>query len=296
MTQLYSAEISATSQIIRSYPLPAESGYVKSELNIISKDLDLFNIRGDKVGSASEHGSIGDLNGLNLQAGIGLYEHISVIYDAQFLRVDYAGESLKNNKHELFTKLNIYQNPHAMFDTISSDIGLIHNSADDLSITGSSLGISKMDDMSDSSLYVRLLAGSKIRSSILDFYLGFKYTTIDGRIDTTTYDRNEVALNTGLQYTLELGSFLIEAGYEYLRLFSRDIDSGENSNHILNLTFSKAINTKLLLYLGSKLYLHQYNGVIPYLYNEKTKDRFDQKFGYATIGFVYNFDLSFSNR
>ncbi|MCH9814524.1 MAG: hypothetical protein K0U47_11355, partial [Epsilonproteobacteria bacterium] len=64
----------------------------------------------------------------------------------------------------------------------------------------------------------------------------------------------------------------------------------------LNLTFSKAINTKLLLYLGSKLYLHQYNGVIPYLYNEKTKDRFDQKFGYATIGFVYNFDLSFSNR
>ncbi|MCH9814502.1 MAG: hypothetical protein K0U47_11245, partial [Epsilonproteobacteria bacterium] len=223
MTQLYSAEISATSQIIRSYPLPAESGYVKSELNIISKDLDLFNIRGDKVGSASEHGSIGDLNGLNLQAGIGLYEHISVIYDAQFLRVDYAGESLKNNKHELFTKLNIYQNPHAMFDTISSDIGLIHNSADDLSITGSSLGISKMDDMSDSSLYVRLLAGSKIRSSILDFYLGFKYTTIDGRIDTTTYDRNEVALNTGLQYTLELGSFLIEAGYEYLRLFSRDI-------------------------------------------------------------------------
>ncbi|MNN81568.1 hypothetical protein D3C81_1984060 [compost metagenome] len=38
--------------------------------------------------------------------------------------------------------------------------------------------------------------------------------------------------------------------------------------------------------------LHQFNGVIPYLYNKYTKNKYDKKYGYAKVGFVYNFDTS----
>jgi hypothetical protein len=126
----------------------------------------------------------------------------------------------------------------------------------------------------------------------LDFYFGLKYTSIDTKIDAISYDRDEIALNGGFEYTLELGNYIIESGYEYIRLFSRDIDDDESSNHIFNITLSRALNQKVLLYIGSKYFINQYNGVIPYLYNEKNKNQFDQKFGYLTIGFVYNFDMN----
>jgi hypothetical protein len=178
-----------------------------------------------------------------------------------------------------------------MIDTYTADLGYIYNGANDLSITNSSLGISKMDDMSDSSFYLRLLAGSKIMSSVLDFYMGLKFTSISTALDNVSYDRNEVALNAGFQYTIELGNFLIETGYEYIRLVNREVANSENNNHVINMTFSRVITPQLLFYLGGKFYIHQLNGVIPYLYNAKTKDTFDQKFGYATFGLVYNFDF-----
>lgn len=289
-------DVSLTSQNIRSYPLPIERTSINIGYKIVSKNMDLFNIRDEKVGSASTHGSIGDLNSLDLTFAYGLYEHISIFYNFEYQNSDYASEQLKNKKHDLFAKLNIYQNPSAMMDTFSTDIGFIYNSANDLSISGSNLGISKMTDMSDSSFYMRFLLGSKIKSSILDFYLGLKYTTINSTLNAISYDRNEIALNAGFQYTLELGSFLVETGYEYIRLFNRSTDNIEKSNHIINLTLSKALSQKLLLYVGSKFYLNQYNGIIPYLYNEKTKNEFDQKFGYVTFGLVYNFDFNGLNQ
>jgi len=285
------ANVSATSQNIRSYPLPLEKANVKTNYNIISKDLDIFNIRSEKAGSANNHGNLGDLNSFNLSIGYGFYKYLSLFYDFKYENIDYAGESLKNKKHDIFVKLNIYHNPSAMFNTFSTDLGLIHNSANDLSITGSNLGISKMSDLNDNSFYIRLLVGSKIRSSILDFYLGLKHTSINTKLDSISYERSEVAFNVGFQYTLELGEYLIETGYEYLRLFSRDIDNVKKSNNIFNLTFSRALNEKLLIFIGIKYFSNQYNGIIPYLYNEKTKNGFNQKFGYSTIGFVYNFDL-----
>jgi hypothetical protein len=293
LSLVQATELSQTSQNIRSYPLLAEKIGVKASYSIINSGLDIFSIRSNNNGSATQHGSLGDMNSLDLSLGYGYNDHISFLYDFEYQDLDYAGESLKNRKNELFVKLNIYHNPSAFVDTFSTDFGFIYNSANDLSITGSSLGISKMDDMSDSSFYMRLLAGSKIMSSVLDFYLGLKFSAIDTTIDGVSHDRNEIALNAGFQYTIELGSFLIETGYEYIRLFSRDIDNGENSNHILNLTLSKVLSRDLLMFIGTKYYTKQYNGVIPYLYNEKSKNSFNQKFGYATLGLVYSFDLNF---
>lgn len=285
-------EVSQTSQNIRSYPLLAEKLGVKASYSIINSGLDIFSIRSTNNGTATQHGSLGNMNKLNLSLGYGYNDHISFLYDFEYQDLDYAGENLKNKKNELFVKLNIYHNPSAFIDTFSTDFGYIYNSANDLSITGSSLGISKMDDMSDSSFYMRLLAGSKIMSSVLDFYLGLKFTAVDAKLDGIDHDRNEVAVNAGFQYTIELGSFLIETGYEYIRLFSRDIDHGENSNHVLNLALSKVLSSDLLMFMGIKYYTKQYNGVIPYLYNEKTKNSLNQKYGHATVGLIYNFDFN----
>jgi len=247
-------EVSQTSQNIRSYPLLAEKLGVKASYSIINSGLDIFSIRSTNNGIATQHGSLGNMNKLNLSLGYGYNDHISFLYDFEYQDLDYAGENLKNKKNELFVKLNIYHNPSAFIDTFSTDFGYIYNSANDLSITGSSLGISKMDDMSDSSFYMRLLAGSKIMSSVLDFYLGLKFTAVDAKLDGIDHDRNEVAVNAGFQYTIELGSFLIETGYEYIRLFSRDIDHGENSNHVLNLALSKVLSSDLLMFMGIKYY------------------------------------------
>jgi hypothetical protein len=288
---LQATELSQTSQNIRSYPLIENRVGLKASYNIISDGLDIFGVKDKSDGLSSTHGSIGDMKGFNLSAGYGYNEFISFIYDFEYSNIDYASQNLKNSKNELILKVNIYHNPSAIIDTFSTDFGYIYNSASDLTITGSDLGISSTTDISDSSFYMRLLTGSKIMSSILDFYLGLKFTSVNTKLDTVSYDRNEVALNAGFQYTIELGSFLIETGYEYIRLFSRDIDNSENSNHILNLTFSKVMSPKLLLFIGGKYYIHQYNGIIPYLYNEKTKDRFGQKYGYATFGLIYNFDF-----
>jgi hypothetical protein len=292
LSYINATDVSLTSQNIRSYPLSKDKLGIKANYSIVDNKLDIFNIRDSKVGTATDHGSLGDLDALNFTLSYGLYEHISLFYDLSLENIDYAGETLKNRKHEVFTKLNIYHNPSSIIDTYSSDIGIIHNSASDLSIANSSLAISKMTDLSDSSFYIRFLAGSKIKSSILDFYIGLKYTSINTKIDNLSYDRKEAALNGGFQYTIELGNYLIETGYEYIKLFSRHVDNVDSSNHIFNLTLSRSFSQKFLLFIGSKYYIHQYNGVIPYLYNDRTKDKFSQKFGYATVGFIYNFDMS----
>ncbi len=288
-------DVQATSQNIRSYALPLQKASIKASYNVVSENFDIFGIRDDSVGSAARHGVIGDLNGLNLTLGYGLYEHISLFYNFEYQNLDYASESLKNKKHDFFTKLNIYHNPSSFIDTFSTDIGFINNSASDLKISGSNLGISKMSDMSDNSFYIRLLAGSKIRASILDFYLGLKYTKINTELDLISHNRNETSLNMGFQYTLELGSFLFEGGYEYIKRFNTSVQNIENSNNIFNLTLSHAFSQKVLVFVGAKYYTNQYNSIIPYLYNEKTENVFGSKFGYANIGFVYNFNLEFPN-
>jgi hypothetical protein len=284
-------DVAQTSQDIRSYPFVENKMGVRASYSLVNSGLDIFSIRSDDVGEASDHGSFGNLNRLELSLGYGYNEHISIVGNLEYQDLEYAGESLKNTKEEIFVKLNIYQNPSAMIDTFSTDIGFIHNGANDLTIQNSSLGISKMDDMSDSSFYMRFLAGSKIMTSVLDFYLGLKFTDISTKLDNISYDRSEVVVNGGFQYTIELGSFLLNSGWEYIRLVNRDVQNVQNSNHIFNLSLSKVFGTNMLAYIGLKYFIHQYNGVIPYLYNDKTKSRFGGKYGYGTIGFVYNFDF-----
>jgi hypothetical protein len=287
-------DVSQTSQDIRSYPFVENKMGIRASYSMVNSGLDIFGIRAGDVGEASDHGSFGNLNRLDVSLGYGYNEYVSIVGDIEYQDLEYAGESLKNTKEEIFVKLNIYHNPSAMIDTFSTDIGFIHNGANDLTIQNSSLGISKMDDMSDSSFYMRFLAGTKIMTSVLDFYLGLKFTDINTKLNTISYDRSEVVVTGGFQYTAEIGSFLLNSGWEYIRLVNRDVENIQNSNHIFNLSLSKILGDNILTYIGLKYFIHQYNGVIPYLYNDKTKKEFGGKYGYATIGFVYNFDFDFN--
>jgi hypothetical protein len=288
---IYAIDVAPTANIISSYTLKKNNVFIKTNLNLVSDNLDIFGIINDNNGNSDSHGSIGDLNGLALSLGYGFEEHISFFYNLELLNLDYAGEDLKNSYQDIFIKLNLYNNPSAVLETFSTDIGIMRNSSNDLVITGSNLGINKMSNMSDNSFYIRTITGTKIKSSILDFFLGIKYTKINTQLDSKSYSRNEFALNSGFQYTLELGRYIIETGYEYIKLFSRDIDSVDDINHIFNLSISYAINNQLIIFIGSKLFNHQFNGIIPYLHNEKTINTFDQRYGYGSVGFVYNFNI-----
>lgn len=292
---LHAEQIAPTSNEVRSYMLPKDDLHIKGSYALINNGLDVFGIRSSSAGEVSSPGSIGDFSALSLSSGYGINDFASIFYTYKRSSFDYMGETLDNNAHDLFLKLGIYYNPHALFDSFSVDLGLTHNSGSDLTITGWPAG-TQIDDLSDSGVYLRFITGSKIRSSLLDFYLTILYNSIDTTIDGTSYDRDEYGLNAGFHYTLELGNYLVETGYMYSRLFKRDISNGENSNHHLNLTLSKIFTKQLLFFIGIDYYINQLNGIIPYLYNEETKNGFDQRFGYMNFGFLYHFDTNFKTK
>lgn len=170
----------------------------------------------------------------------------------------------------------------------------------------------KIGELADNSLYLRLLTGMHYRTNIFDLYAGLKYTSIDTKITIEPSDndtmqnilrnkgyepvdlgRNEKTFFLGFNYTVEFNSFIFDANYEYLTIWGRDSAIKKTQdNHILNSALSYIVNQNLLVFIGGKLMLHQFNGVIPYLYNKYTKNKYDKKYGYAKVGFVYNFDTS----
>ncbi len=164
-------------------------------------------------------------------------------------------------------------------------------------------------NLSDNSLYFRFLAGIRKGRSILDFYTGLKYVDINGEISLepssnniikdkvyqfakSDISRNEKQALIGLSYKVEVGSFLFDFNYEYNRIFGRDIVNDNNHNNIINASLSTVVTKNLLIFVGGKLMLNQFNGVIPYLYNEYTAHKYDKKYGYMKVGFLYNFDTS----
>ncbi len=175
----------------------------------------------------------------------------------------------------------------------------------------------KIGDMEDNSFYLRLLTGFDYRTNIFGFYTGLKYTSINTTVSLEPHDaepmhtqlsnagyhdvdlnRNEKTAFFGLNYTVEFSNLLLDLNYEYLTIWGRDESIKKtDDNHIFNSSLSYIINKNLLVFIGGKLMLHQFNGVIPYLYNKYTKNKYTKKYGYAKVGFVYNFDTSklFSN-
>lgn len=329
-------------------PLPANTLQTKISYNRINDTIDVLNIKEQELGSNPNYGSIGDASGLDISLGYGINDFSALYYDYEYLSVHYADARLRNKKHDIFTKINLYHNKNNLFQTFSVDLGYVRNYANDINIKNISTlnsmvqkmrpgtkiqfdgqgiiygnsalyifdqnGIVvpsiKIADMSDSSFYARVLSGLEFENSVLDFYAGVKKTSIKSYVTLEPSDapiisaalqefgnldlkRDEKTIFGGFNYALSYKSFIFEGGYEYLKIFGRSFKlNATDDNHIFNGAITKIVTDDFKVFIGGKAMLNQFNGVIPYLYNEYTKHRYDKKYGYAKVGFIYNFNLN----
>jgi hypothetical protein len=279
---LHAYDVAATTEDVRAFVLPTDTMTLNISYNRANNALDPLNIN-DSAESEAPYSALGDSSGIAISLGYGLHQFFSLYYNFEALNIHYAGGNVENRQHDLYTRINFYDSPHYSFDDFSMDIGYIYNKAGDFN---------NMQDLSDNSFYVRLLLGSKFSSALLNFYTGFKYSSINGYLNATDVSRNEKALILGSSYTVEFSRYILDAKYEYMRLFDRESILTENkSNHIFDINLAYPYHDNLLLYIGSKIMLNQFNGLIPYLYNRQTQAAFDKTYSLLKVGFVYNFDL-----
>jgi tetrahydromethanopterin S-methyltransferase subunit G len=162
-----------------------------------------------------------------------------------------------------------------------------------------------LKDTSDRSSFIRFLTGYYTKNSSINFYFGLKNTKIKSLITTTDeilsiaktagfdlnrrLDRDENMLFAGFSITKEKNGKIVEFSYEYDR-FDRDDDLGYiDFNHVINIGFSKVITKNLLFFVNGKLLYRQFNGEIPYLYNQYTQTSYDHKYGYTQMGIMISF-------
>ncbi len=287
LSTLSQADISATTQNIRAFVLPVDTLTIRGSYLRANDAIDMLNLN-DKADAGDIYSAIGDSSGIDFSLGYGAHQFASLYYNFEALNIHYAGGKVKNIKNELFARINFYDTPHYSFDDFSMDLGYIRNSADDFNT---------LSDLSDNSYYIRLLLGSRFNSSLLNFYGGFKYSSISTTHNAIDLDRDERALMAGISYTLEMSNYILDANYEYMRMFGRENALADNkSNHLINLNLSRAFSENFLIFIGTKIMLNQFNGIIPYLYNTQTQSAFDKTYSLMKVGFVYNFDLDAKNR
>ena len=77
------------------------------------------------------------------------------------------------------------------------------------------------------------------------------------------------------------------AEYFYMHLNRENSLNRVDDNHVLKGNISYFINDYLAISLLGEYYHHQYNGIIPFLYNEYTEGGFDKKYGEMSIGLTY---------
>jgi hypothetical protein len=96
-------------------------------------------------------------------------------------------------------------------------------------------------------------------------------------------------LFAGFSITKEKNGKIVEFSYEYDK-FDRDDELGYiDFNHVINIGFSKVITKNLLFFVNGKLLYRQFNGEIPYLYNQYTQTSYDHKYGYTQMGIMISF-------
>jgi len=157
----------------------------------------------------------------------------------------------------------------------------------------------------DESIYFRVLSGFYTSVYLTDFYIGYKKTKIKNLVTTTdeliqlaadksydlekNLDRYESTVFIGFNHSFNYKKFIFELNYEFER-FIRNKDLGYiNYNHIINASISYLLTKNLQINIGGKFMYRQFNGQIPYLYNQYTQTSYDHKYGYAKFGIIYSF-------
>jgi hypothetical protein len=114
---------------------------------------------------------------------------------------------------------------------------------------------------------------------------------LSDRFDLSRTDRM-LALGFSIDYDFN-DLFSVEFKYQINRMFRdaalEDDNEETNYNHIVDIEFDYALNEKWSLYLSGTAMSNQFNGVIPYLYDQYTNSTFDHKYGWAEVGLIYSF-------
>jgi len=284
-TLLSASDIASSTNDVRAFTLPKNEISIKASYQHGDKNSDIFSLN-NTVATQNPFSTIQSNKGAEFSLSYGLHRHISLYYQFELNNIQYAQDKLKNNKNELFARINFYDVPHYTFDDLSLDIGYIRNDADNINAS--------LTNLNDDSFYLRLLLGSKLNTSLLNFYAGIKYSEIQTDSFNQALDRNEKALTLGFSHTMEFSKYILDTHYEYLHILDRDKGFKKSlDNHIFNLNVSRIITKNMLVFIGTKIMLNQYNGIIPYMFNAKTDVTFDNKtYSNLRVGLVYNFNTS----
>jgi len=324
-----------------SFVLPKNTLEIKA--SYLTNAIDVLNLKEKEYKSL---GSIGDMDGYSFELRYGISTRDSIFVSTQRWNVNYGDSTLKNKKYDIFNRYLLIHRPYSFINNVSVDVGVAQDSSSDIEVSSDKylnalvkkikpdsdvvfndgdiiLGDTtisiydkngnkihphlSINNLSSRSYYGRLLFGKTFSpSSILDFYLGFKYTTITTAIsfypnnisflndmmsnyEIPDMDRDEENINIGFSYLLESGKLIYEFNYEYNKML-RDSDvSYIDHNHIIDASIAMNMTKNTLVYIGGRLMMEQFNSDIPYLYNKYTKTQFDHKYGFAKFGFIYKF-------
>ncbi len=280
---LLSRDITSTTQDIRAFVLPKGALTVRGALHTINETVDVLNINTSPA-TNKPYSALGNTHGGDLSLAYGIDHHFSLYYNYSRMNISYANSTLKNGHHEIYTRINFYDNPQNVFDDFSLDVGYVRDASKDFN--------TELQDLDNNSYYLRFLWGNRFNSALLNFYTALRYNKIHTTVAGNSADSTEKALSLGVTNTIEFSHFLLDSSYEYLRMFDRpgNLDAYK-SNHTLKSNLGYILNKNALIYVGVTFMSSQFNGHIPYLYNQKTQNSFDNAYTYLSCGFVYNFSL-----
>lgn len=93
----------------------------------------------------------------------------------------------------------------------------------------------------------------------------------------------------GFNVSTFFANLLWELNYEYSKILRGAGLEYVDFNHILHATLGRKLSENLLGFITAKYMYRQFNGEVPYLYNEYTQTTFDHNYGYVKFGLMYSF-------
>jgi len=102
--------------------------------------------------------------------------------------------------------------------------------------------------------------------------------------------RTETMLTFGLLLDYQFTDLVaLQTKYQYIKMFRDDHLQESDDNHNLALEVNYAITPTLSTYISGTVMSNQFNGVIPYFYDQYTQSTFDHKYGFVEVGFIVGF-------
>jgi hypothetical protein len=160
-----------------------------------------------------------------------------------------------------------------------------------------------IEDIEDLTWFVRLTIGEPFGAVLPNLFAEFGHTEVDSRVNSNVsqyipgtlvpavddlplkLDRSEnywkVGGNVHFNLPFDLQGYF---EYHYLRMDRNDSLDFIDYNHVFRGNLAYFLTDHLAINLGATYYSRQFNGVIPFLYNEYTQTGFDHDYGVLHVG------------